>query len=134
MHEQQAYTFGQFSDLAKNWHLCIHVPIIVNMSLPPPLDPKSFDIQRIFLKRSKRLGYKNWIGGWGVCELCKNNVLSLLISTQKLYFGDNDAISDVITTDMISAGIHLLNYLSLRHIQLFSFLDLSTGPICRLWS
>ena len=33
--------------------------------------------------------YKNWIGGWGVCELGKSNI-------QKLYFGDNDAIYDVI--------------------------------------
>ena len=39
---------------------------------------------------------KNWIGGWGVCELWKNDILILLISTQKLYFGDDDAICDVI--------------------------------------
>ena len=83
--------------------------------------------------------YINWIGGWGVCELGKNNILSLLISTQKLYFGDNDAIydviilepslKDVIATAMISAGIHFLNYYSFRHTQSFSFLDKSTGPI-----
>ena len=46
LHEQQAYAFAQFSDLAKNWHFC--TPIIVNISIHPFLDPKSFDIQRIF--------------------------------------------------------------------------------------
>ena len=60
-------------------------------------------------------GYKNWIGGWGLCELWKkNSLLILLISTQNLYFVDDDAIydviiqfeNDVITTDMKSAGIH----------------------------
>ena len=71
-------------------------------------------------------GNKNWIRGWGVCELCKNNILSLLFSTQKLYFGDNDAVhdqfeNDIITTDLKSAGIHLLNYYSFRHTQQFSF-------------
>ena len=50
--EQYAHAFVQFSDLAKNWHLC--TPIIVNISIPPPLDPKIFDIKRIFLKRFKR--------------------------------------------------------------------------------
>ena len=39
----------------------------------------------------------NVIAGWGTCELCENNiVLRFLISTQKLYFGDIDAIYDVI--------------------------------------
>ena len=38
--------FVQFSDLAKNWQFC--TPIIGNISMPPPLYPKSFDIQRIF--------------------------------------------------------------------------------------
>ena len=37
--------------------------------------------------------------------------------------------NDVITTDMKSAGIHLLNRYSFRHTQPFSFLDKSTGPI-----
>ena len=37
--------------------------------------------------------------------------------------------NDVITTDIAPAGIHLLNYQSLRHIvQPFSFLGKSTGP------
>ena len=51
--EQRAIAFVQLSDLATNWHIC--TPIIVNISIPPPLDPKLFDIQRIFLKRSKCL-------------------------------------------------------------------------------
>ena len=51
--EQLAGAFVQFSDLAKNWHFC--TPINVNISKPPPLDPKIVDIQRIFLKRSKRV-------------------------------------------------------------------------------
>ena len=60
------------------------------------------------------------------------------MSTQKLYFCNNDAIyeviiknqfeNDVITTDMKAAGIHLLNYYSFRHTQQFSFLDKLTGP------
>ena len=41
-------------------------------------------------------GYKNWIGGWGICQLWKYNTLILLISTQKLYFGDDGAIYDII--------------------------------------
>ena len=50
----------------------------------------------------------------------KNNILILQISTQKFYFGDDDAIynvimqnqfeNDAITKDMKSTGIHLLNY------------------------
>ena len=51
--EQNAYGFVQFSDFAKNWRFC--TPIIVNISIPPPLDPKISDIQIIFLKRSKRV-------------------------------------------------------------------------------
>ena len=42
LHEQQTYTFVQFSEIAKNSHFC--TPIIVNFSIPPPVDPKSFDI------------------------------------------------------------------------------------------
>ena len=45
--------------------------------------------------------YQNWIGGMGVCELWKNNVLVLLISSQKLYFGDNVAIYDVIIQKLV---------------------------------
>ena len=57
----------------------------------------------------------------------------------KVVFGDDDAIhdirlkkqfeNDVITIEMKSAGIHLLNYQSFRHSQPFLFLDKSTGPI-----
>ena len=50
---QQTCTVVQLPDFAENFHLC--TPIIVNISIPPPLDPKTFVIQRIFLKRSKRL-------------------------------------------------------------------------------
>ena len=63
----------------------------------------------------------------------------MLIPTQKLYFGDNDAIYDVIiqepveydviNTDMKSAGIYLLNYYYFRHTQQFSFWDKWTRPI-----
>ena len=49
----------------------------------------------------KVCGYKNWIGGWGVCELWKNNILILLISTQNLYFGDDDAIYDAIIQEPV---------------------------------
>ena len=66
-------------------------------------------------------------------------MLILLISTQKSYFCDNDTTydvimeelvrNDVITTDIKSAGIHLLNCHFLRPSQLFSFLEKSTGPI-----
>ena len=45
MIEQQAYTFVQFSDTAKKWHFC--TLIIVNISVAPPLDPKTFYIRRI---------------------------------------------------------------------------------------
>ena len=65
--KEKAYAFVQLSDLAKNWH--ISTPIIVNISIPPPLGPKTFDIQIIFLKRSKPVWLQNWIGCWGVFEL-----------------------------------------------------------------
>lgn len=32
----------------------------------------------------------------GVCEMIKSNILILLISTQKLHFGDDDAIYDIL--------------------------------------
>ena len=41
----------------------------------------------------------------------------------------NRLANDVITTDIKSAGIHFLNYHSLRPPQSFSFLDKSMGPI-----
>ena len=42
LHEQQASEFVQFSDLAKFWHF-----IIVNISVTPPLNPKTFDKRKI---------------------------------------------------------------------------------------
>ena len=51
-------------------------------------------------------GYKNWFEGWGICELWKNNVLILLILTQKLYFGDDDAIYDVIIQETVRKWRH----------------------------
>ena len=32
----------------------------------------------------------------GVCDMIKSNILILLISTQKLHFGDDDAIYDIL--------------------------------------
>ena len=61
-------------------------------------------------------------------------MLILPISTQKSYFCDNDAIYDVImqendvkTTDIKSAGIHLLNDHFIRPSQSSSFFNKSTG-------
>ena len=50
MNEQQAYTFFQSSDIAKNGNFC--TLIIVNISLIKPLDPKTFDIRKFIVKRS----------------------------------------------------------------------------------
>ena len=36
----------KLSDLAKIWHFAN--PIIANISIPPPLDPKNLNKQRIF--------------------------------------------------------------------------------------
>ena len=41
------------------------------------------------------------MGGWGVCEICENNMLILLISTQKSHFYDNDVIYDVIMQEPV---------------------------------
>ena len=67
----------------------------------------------------------------------KNNELMLLISTQKGAFSVMMTLfitfkNDVITTDMRSTGIHLLNNYSFRHNETFSFLDKSTGLIMPL--
>ena len=43
-------------------------------------------------------GYKNWIKGWGVCELWKNNILILLTSKN---FGDDDTIYEVIIQEPV---------------------------------
>ena len=55
-------------------------------------------------------GFQNWIGGWGICELWKNNVLILLISSQKLYFVDDDAIYDVIIQEPVWKWRHNYRY------------------------
>ena len=69
----------------------------------------------------------------------KNSILIFIISTWKLYVGDDDTIydaiiktkfeNDVIPSDMKSAGIHSLNCYSFRHLKPFSFLDKSTESI-----
>ena len=51
-------------------------------------------------------GYRNWIGSWGVCELWKNSVLILLISSQKFHLGDDDASYDVIIQEPVSKWRH----------------------------
>ena len=43
--EQQANIVVQLPDFDDNCHLC--TSIIVNISIPPPLDTKTFVIQRI---------------------------------------------------------------------------------------
>ena len=58
---------------------------------------KTFDIRRIFWKRSN----KNWIWGWGACEIWENSMLILLISAQKSYFCYNYTIYDVIVQEMV---------------------------------
>ena len=42
--------------------------------------------------------------------------------------------NDVITTDMKSARIHLLNFYSFRHTQPFYFQTNRIGQLCRSWS
>ena len=44
---------------------------------------------------------KNWIGGLGVCELRKKKHTYFVNLTQKLYFGDDDAIYDVIIQEPV---------------------------------
>ena len=51
-------------------------------------------------------GYQNWIRGGGVCELWKNNVLILLITSQKLYFCEDDAIYDFIIQEPVWKWCH----------------------------
>ena len=123
--------------------LCWKLPFFAHLPLSIFLYPHP-SIQKLLLYKESSYnalnicGYKNWIGGLGICKFCENNILIFLISKQKLFFGDDDAIydviiknqfeNDVITRDMKSAGIHLLNYQSFRHTQPFLFLDESTGP------
>ena len=62
LHEQQAYTFVQFSKLAKNCHFFTH--IIVNISNP------HLSIQKVLIyKEFLTSVYKNWIGDWGQDEV-----------------------------------------------------------------
>ena len=56
--EQQVYAFVQFSGNTKNWYFCRP---IVNISMPPHLDPKVFALSAC--------GDQNGIGDCGVCEL-----------------------------------------------------------------
>ena len=49
----------------------------------------------------KDCGHKNWIEGWGVFKIWKNNILILLILIQKLYFVDDDAMYDVIIQEPV---------------------------------
>ena len=46
-------------------------------------------------------GFKNRIGGWDVCELCKNIILILANFNTKGYFNDNDAVYDVIIQKLV---------------------------------
>ena len=58
--------------------------------------------------------------------IMKIKILFLLISSQKLYFGDDDAIYDIIIQEPVW---NLLNQYSFGNTQPFSFLGKSTGPI-----
>ena len=69
---------------------------MVNISIPLPLNPKLFYIQRIFFKRSKHVVTKIGLDVGAYVIYLKNNILISLISSQKLYFGHDDAIYDVI--------------------------------------
>ena len=53
LHQQQAYTYFQFSDIAENWHFC--TLIIVNISVALLLNPKTLDILRLIINRFKRM-------------------------------------------------------------------------------
>ena len=71
--------------------------IFAYLSLPIfPYPHSLIKIFSIYKESSKNTlyvcGYQNWIGCLGVCELWKNNVQILRISSQKLYFGDDDAL------------------------------------------
>ena len=48
LHEQQAYIFVQCSHIAKNWNFC--TLIIINISVAPPLDPKTLNIRKTISK------------------------------------------------------------------------------------
>lgn len=44
LHEQQANEIVQFSDLVYNWH--IYTPVIINISVAPLFDSKTFLYER----------------------------------------------------------------------------------------
>ena len=104
---------------------------------PDPSIHNFFIYKESFNNALNVCGYKNWIGAYVKYE---KNKLILLFSTQKVYFGDDEAFlrhnsrtiyqfeNDVITTDIKSAGIHLLIYYSFRYTRPFSFIDKVTGP------
>ena len=131
MNQQHAYTFVQFSDIAKNWHFC--TLIIVNISDAPLRDLKTFDKRRFICSNN------NWFGCLGVLEILENSMLIFVISNKSrisvimtLFMTSqckNRLGNDVITPNINSAGIHLLYYQSFRPIQSFSFLDKSTRTI-----
>ena len=93
----------------------------------PPLDPKSFDKQRIFLKRSKRLWLQKLDRRLGHMWIMKKYHTNFVNFNKKLYlvimtlfmmsYFKNQSENYVITTDIKSVGIHLLNYISFRHTQ-----------------
>ena len=120
MHEQQAYTIVQFSNLAfLKIAIFAHLSLSIFRYLHPSIQ-KVLKYKEYSENALKVCGDKNWIGGWGECELCKNNILSSLISTQKLYFGDNYVIYDVIIQYPVWKWCH--NY---RH-------DISREPFAEL--
>ena len=97
LHEQQECTFVQFSylTLTNNWYLS--PPIIINISVADPsIKKKNWYMKKTYWNALNVCSNKNWIGSWSVIEIWKNNMLILLFSTQKLYFGTDDAIYDVI--------------------------------------
>ena len=74
----------------------------------------------------------------GVCVVWKNNILILLLSSQKLYFCDEDAICDVIIQEPVWKWRHNYRHkisrdpfaelLPFRHTQPCLFLEKQTGP------
>ena len=74
-------------------------------------EESSYNAQNV---RSNKL----WIGGWGIWE---NNMLNMLISTQKLYFCDDDAIYD----DIMEKPVRKLRHSYRHEISRDSFVKLS---------
>ena len=110
------------------------------LSIPLPSIQKLLKYKEFSEKRSKRPWLQNLDRRMGrMWIMRKYNILILIISTQNLHFGDDDAIFYVliqepvwvcvITTDMKSVVIHLLKYFSFRQTQTFSYFNKVTGPI-----